>query len=145
MKKFKEHAGRPRLALSKLLLLVAVLAIPMTSFTFVAPKKAAAAEGKSIYQCAHEGRLIQKESVGVCTKAAQYFYSHVMSYGIKIDGMFGDQTALITYYFQQQQNLTRDGKIGAETWNKIRVRCSDFMSPHYSYNQWVCHAPRYFP
>lgn len=50
------------------------------------------------------------------------------NYGPKkdgVDGMFGDKTEAAVTKFQGDNNLSKDGIVGKNTWNKLGVTCKD--------------------
>ncbi|MDD3192646.1 MAG: peptidoglycan-binding protein [Oscillospiraceae bacterium] len=98
------------------------------SYIYVAVTKLAelGAENENLPSDAgsYPGNVLQQGSTGVGVSIVQFYLSTINLFyetipAVNIDGVYGPATANAVRIFQRQFNLTVDGVVGRNTWNKL--------------------------
>ena len=71
----------------------------------------------------------------------QYYFDDFLGNSF-VDGGFGPATEEKVKYFQEDNNLTQDGKVGQNTWNKMQAQTGEAVTigtlkKYYVKNRWV--------
>ncbi len=113
---------------SRQLVFASMLALGFTTFaSFVVPLQASAATAPSVFQCLMYRPTLKKgvTNQGGCVTAVQGFYNYVADekFVVSIDGLYGNQTALVTAAYQRDHRIAIDGIVGSHTWAQIEKDC----------------------
>lgn len=118
---FKKITGSKMASKSRMVVIMAVLALSVTSIGSVAaPQKAEAGTPQfpSIYSCGALTLSKTQNKYHICVRHLQNYYK-AKGWSVTVDQIYGDQTALLTAYFQMNQGIAVDGVVGPQTWSRI--------------------------